>query len=138
MAWEKFDGIGIDDRRLTDACRKAVDDVTAAAAIYAKQNHPGWKNVTTHAEGSIRMEPAVVHGDIITGYFGSYNVDYFIWLEIGHHVLSMRGFDKHGRGSPEAAFGRFIPGDYTLRRAADAEFPSLGRRLAQRIGGLKA
>lgn len=117
MAWEQFDHLGISEERLDQAARQAVDDVTAAAAIYAKQNHPGWNNVTGLAEGSIRMEPAVDEGERVVGYFGSYDVNYFIWLEIG-------------------ANGH--PGDYTLRRAADAEFPSLGRRLAQRIGGLKA
>lgn len=116
MGWEKFDKLGLTTAQLDRAALQAVDDTTAAAAIYAKQNHPGWKNVTGLAEGSIRMEPATIQGDHVVGYFGSFDVNYFIWLEIG----------ANGHA-----------GDFTLRRAADAEFPSLGRRLAARIGGLR-
>jgi hypothetical protein len=97
--------------RIEAAIPRAIDDTTAAAAIYAKQNHPGWNNRTGTAEGSIRFEPArkLATGKY-RGSFGSYDVNYFIYLELG-------------------ARGR--PGDRTLQRAADVEFPTLGRRLRE-------
>jgi hypothetical protein len=114
MPWRRIDPIAPRlIRRLDSAILAAMDDTTAAAAISAKQNHPGWRNRTGTAEGSLRMEPARRHGRIFRGLFGSFDVAYFIWLEIG-------------------ARGR--PGDHTLRRAADAEFPKLGARLRARLG----
>jgi hypothetical protein len=93
---------------LREAARRAIDDTTAAAAIQAKSDHPTWKNVTGTAEGSIRGDPARILSTVVRGLFGSFDVNYFIWLEIG----------ARGRS-----------GDRTLRRAADKEFPHLGRRL---------
>lgn len=83
---------------------QAVDDTTAAAAIHAKQNHPGWRNRTGTAEGSIRFDPAKqIAPGLIRGRFGSFAVNYFIWLEL-----------KHGAA---------------LRMAADVEFPRLPDRI---------
>lgn len=89
--------------RMVAASVKGVDDTTAATAIYAKRNHPGWRNRTGTAEGSIRMDPARVEGDRVRGRVGSFAVNYFIFLELIH-------------GS-------------ALRNAADVEFPSLARRI---------
>lgn len=86
----------------------AINETTARAAIFAKRNH-GWSNRTGTAEGSIRMEPAVkVGANRYRGRFGSFDVAYFIYLELGT---------------------RFMRADHTLRRAADAEFPRLPARL---------
>lgn len=101
------------EERVQRAIPLAMDDTTAAAAIFAKGNHPGWKNRTGTAEGSIRAEPARREGGGWHAEFGSYGVDYFIWLEIG----------ARGRS-----------GDNTLRRAADAEFPRLPDRLRFHLG----
>lgn len=90
------------------AVQYAMNDTTAAAAIFAKQNHPGWQNRTGTAEGSIRGDPARREGDRMIALFGSFDVNYFIWLEIGT---------------------RFREGDHTLVRAADAEFPKLPERI---------
>lgn len=109
MAWKRTDRIDV-SRLAAPKILAAIDDTTAAAAIQAKSSHPNWQNRTGAAEGSIRMEPAVqVSPTRYRGRFGSFDVDYFIWLEIG-------------------ANGH--PGDFTLRRAADAIFPTLGARLA--------
>jgi hypothetical protein len=96
-------------RDLDRAIEGAMNDTTAAAAIQAKRNHSGWRNVTGTAEGSIRGQPARKSGRGWSALFGSFDVDYFIWLEIG----------ARGRA-----------GDRTLRRAADVEFPKLAGRVA--------
>lgn len=92
-------------QRVMDAVTVGVNDTTAAAAIEAKSNHPGWQNRTGTAEGSIRQEAAQVDGSIVRGRFGSFDVAYMIWLEL-----------KHGSA---------------LRRAADVEFPALGDRIRE-------
>lgn len=94
-------------RKVLDACTAGVNDTTAAAAIYAKQNHSGWQNRTGTAEGSIRSDGAKREGGSVVGQFGSYGVDYMIWLEL-----------KHGSA---------------LRQAADVEFPTLARRIRERF-----
>jgi hypothetical protein len=97
-------------RALLEECaRRGIDDTTAAAAIFSKGHHPNWQNRTGTAEGSIRGQPARRERGGIVGRFGSFDVDYFIWLEIG-------------------ANGH--PGDNTLRRGADAEFPKAPQRIA--------
>lgn len=112
--WRRMDPLSEPLRRRVEAAvPEAIDDVTSAAAIFAKGHHPGWNNRTGTAEGSIRMEPATRAGSgRWRGAFGSFDVDYFLWLEIG-------------------ARGR--PGDHTLQRAADVEFRHLGARLRERL-----
>lgn len=108
----EWNGVRISNR-VAGAALRAIDDTTAAASLSARQHH-GWRNRTGTAEGSIRPEPARQVGPAhFRGLFGSFDVNYFIWLEIG-------------------ARGR--PGDYTLRRAADAEFPKVGDRFAAHMG----
>jgi len=117
MGWKKVDPIKFPN--IDTVCLNALNDTTAAAAIYAKQHHEGWKNRTGTAEGSIRFDPAKKVGPTrYRGLFGSFDVRYFIFLELGHHTRS----------------GSWWQGDHTLRRAADATFPSLGARLKARFG----
>jgi hypothetical protein len=107
----KLDWHGEDvSERTGEAVQAAMNDTTAAAAIFSKGNHPGWNNVTGTAEGSIRGDPARKDGDVWRALFGSFDVNYFIWLEIGT---------------------RFHEGDNTIRRGADAEFPKLAERIAK-------
>lgn len=136
MPWSKVDPIALPLQRVLDAAiPAAIDDTTAAAAIEAKRNH-GWQNRTGTAEGSIRFDPATKVGPgRWRGVFGSFDVMYFIFLELGHFVASARGFQYRG-GHPERAFARFIKGDHTLRRAADVEFPKIGARLRARMAGI--
>ena len=101
------------NQRLEAAVIAGINDTTAAAVISAKRNHPGWKNRTGAAEGSIRQRPAVIVGqNRYRGGFGSFAVFYFIFLELGT---------------------RFITADHTLRRAADAEFPRIGANIARHL-----
>ena len=67
------------------AAKAGVNQTMSQAAIYAKRNHPGWKNITTKAEGSIRVvEKAQERGSFIVGLWGSRNVLYMLWLELKH------------------------------------------------------
>lgn len=69
--------------RMIRASKKGVDKTTAEAANHAKTHHP-WVNRTGTAEGSIQSRPAIlIEGKLVRGEFGSYGVDYFLWLEIG-------------------------------------------------------
>lgn len=114
----KWTGEAVEHAILAKAVPQAMDDTTAAAAIASKSSHPGWKNRTGIAEGSIRGDPAVPVGSTRwVALFGSFDVAYFIWLEIG----------ARGRS-----------GDYTLRRGADKEFPKLPDRIRARAKALKA
>ena len=100
--------------RVAGIVPRAMDDTTAAASIQAKGDHPGWHNRTGTAEGSIRGEPARRFGPTLwRALFGSFDVNYFLWLEIG----------ARGRA-----------GDRTLQRAADREFPRLGQRIRALLG----
>lgn len=67
---------------------------------------------TSTALGSIMFEPARVLGERVVGRRGSFDVAYFIFLEIG-------------------ARGR--PGNFMLRRAADQEYPKLAERIKARF-----
>lgn len=97
--------------RLERAVRMGIDETTAAAAIYAKQNHPTWQNRTGTLEGSIRMDPAQKVGPHTwRGRFGSFDVMYAKFLELGT---------------------RFIAAGYFLRNAADVTFPTVGQRIAR-------
>lgn len=107
-------GEEVEQKVMGVAVPNAMNDTTAAAAIFAKGNHPGWRNRTGTAEGSIRGDPARRDGDRWVALFGSFDVNYFIWLEIGT---------------------RFFEGDNTLRRAADVEFPRLAERIRKYLEG---
>lgn len=104
IVWKGVDVV----KAMSDDIQAAINDTTAAAAISAKKSHPTWRNRTGTAEASIQMRPAVKKRGSWTGLFGSFDVVYFIWLEIGT---------------------RFRAGDFTIRRAADAEFPRVSDRL---------
>ena len=81
-----------------------LNDTAAACVTEAKNNHPGWNNVTSTAEGSVAIwEPARRVGTFSRVIWGSRGVKYVIWLELKH--------------------GSF------LRNAADKVYPSLQRRI---------
>ncbi len=87
-------------RKARRAAKDAINETIAEAVRHAKQNHPGWKNRTGTAEGSIRViEFAHREGNRTVGLWGSIGVDYMIWLEL-----------KHGAA---------------LRSAGDATYPKL-------------
>jgi len=95
--------------RVAKASRAGIDVVMALCVPAAKSETPV---ITGTAQGSIQMRPASIMGRRIVGIWGSFNVNYFIWLEIG-----ARG--RAGRGM--------------LRRAADRFYPTLAGVIRQRL-----
>ena len=63
----------------------------ARSVTLAKQNHPGWKNISTVAQTSIRIQEAAKFRRIgaIYGRWGSVAVHYFLYLEL-HHGSALR------------------------------------------------
>ena len=98
--------------KLREACKVAIDETTAEAVEHAKSNHP-WKNVTGTLEGSLQMRPAEVSGESVRGEWGSYDVLYAIFQELG---------TVHMAGNPY------------LRPAADATYGKLAGRIEAAMG----
>ncbi len=91
-------------RKFRQAAKDAINQTMSEAVRHGKQNHPGWKNRTGTAEGSIRIiDFAHREGSRTVGRWGSVDVDYMIWLEL-----------KHGSA---------------LRSAGDATYPKLIDRI---------
>ena len=63
---------------------------------------------TTALQGSIRMEPATVHMGGVKGTWGSFDINYALWQEIGTSVMSAQPY---------------------LRPSADAEYGGLEERI---------
>jgi HK97 gp10 family phage protein len=89
------------------ASKVGVDATTAACVTHAKSNHP-WKNETGTLEGSLQMRPAEESGESVRGEWGSFDVLYAIFQELG---------TVHMAANPY------------LRPAADAEYPNLAGRI---------
>lgn len=71
--------------RALKAAKWGVDKVMSEAVISAKNNHPGWHNVTGTAEGSVNIVTfAQEDRDLVRGLWGSAAVHYVIWLELKH------------------------------------------------------
>ena len=97
-------------KKMLGAQKKGVDAILAACVLSAKNNHPGWQNVTATAEGSVRIVKFAdrLAAGRIGGVWGSVDVDYVIWLELNH--------------------GSF------LRRAARANYPRLASKIRSFFG----
>jgi hypothetical protein len=93
--------------RMQEATRRGIDATCAAAVTPAKQRV---RRRTGLLQGSIQFRPAKRVGGRTVGSFGSYDVSYALWQEIGTGRMSAQPY---------------------LRPAADAEFP----KLHSRIGG---
>ncbi len=118
--------------KMRAAIRFGMDSVMADCVVTAK----GLVHVRTSVlQGSIQMRPAVDEGSRIIGIWGSYSVNYAIFIEEGTqpHVIYPRfkkalywpGADHPVRmvnhpGNPAYPF---------LRPAADMHYPSLGLRI---------
>lgn len=93
------------EKRVEGASKRAIDRTTEVTAEYARSHHPGWKNVTGAAEGSIGTNPARLQKRQIRGNVtgGEGDAFYLLILEV-----------KNGSA---------------LRNAADVNFPDVARRL---------
>ena len=59
-------------KEVEDRAIKAIDKKLSAVVIDAKKNHPGWKNISTVAEGSVKVQRwAKKQGNLIIGTWGS-------------------------------------------------------------------
>jgi len=75
----KWNGKPVIDKVML-ASAKAIDSVMAKCIASAKIDVPV---VTATLQGSIRMEPAQMQGDNLVGKWGSYNVMYAVFVELG-------------------------------------------------------
>jgi HK97 gp10 family phage protein len=112
MARTTWNAGAVEDH-IRDAVRRAIDETTAACVARAKSNHP-WKNRTGTLEGSIQMRPAQAGPEGIRGEWGSYNVRYALFQEIGTSRMRARPY---------------------LRPAAQIEYPRLPDRIRRNLGG---
>ena len=89
----KWNGDAI-KRKWAEAAKIGVDKTMSEAVIEAKRNHPGWKNVTGFAEGSIGIVGfAEAQGSRVRGLWGSSSCSYMIWLELKHGSALRRSAD---------------------------------------------
>ena len=100
--------------RVQGASKRAINRTTEATVAHFRANHPGWRNVTGTAEGSVRSVPARLQKRRIRGGVAGGEGDAFYLL-----ILEVK------KGS-------------ALRNAADVEFPNVQDRLADEYehGGL--
>ena len=92
------------EARLLKATRQGTDETTAACVNDAKPNTPV---VTGILQGSERAEPAEIKGDIVSADWGSFDVNYALFIE---------------------------EREFMLRNAADKEYPKLAGRIKKRYG----
>lgn len=97
------------------ASRLAIDQTTGAAVDQAKDNHT-WQNVTGTLEGSLQMRQAEVLPGRIRGQWGSFTVNYALWLEIGTSRMAAQPY---------------------LRPSADSEYPLLAGRIRANLAALR-
>ena len=92
-------------KRVKRAAEIGINDTMARSVTLAKQSHPGWRNVTGTAEGSIRIvEKAKQERGSIFGRWGSAAVHYFLYLELYHgSALRSAGGEDCTRNSPSAS-----------------------------------
>lgn len=101
------------ERAVLAAAKLGIDQTMSACVIDAKQNHPGWRNRTGAAEGSMRIireARKIDNENGAIGRWGSKGIFYMIWLELNH-------------GS-------------ALRSSADRNYPSLKGRIKANLAGM--
>lgn len=130
MAEERLRWYGDDvKKKVMRACVVGVNRTMAVCVAEAKHTHP-FTNRTGTAERSIRIaRPAQVAGDAVFGLWGSLQVAYFKWLELGTQAMRAKR-RRAGQASESAPWkgGSFAP---TLRPVALRVYPLLGRLVNQ-------
>lgn len=72
-------------KKILKAAERGMNKTMSDAVITAKSSHPGWRNQTGTAEGSIRVVKfAERRGQGSIGSWGSPDVNYTWWLELKH------------------------------------------------------
>lgn len=118
-----LDWKGDEVQKKMEACiKKGINQTMSAAVIHAKKNHP-WQNRTGTLEGSIRpVVAARKEGDEFVGLWGSVDVAYALYLELGLKFNLVKG---------AASFGQRRRAFPFLRPAAEVEYPKLAGRIAK-------
>ena len=96
-------------KELTHATRLGIDETMSKCVVDAKSNYyQGHGLITSVLQGSIKMEPSALRDGHVVGTWGSFTVDYALYVEQGT--------------------GR-TPGQGQLQGAADREYPRLAARI---------
>ena len=81
-------------RGIHRAAGQAINATMRDGVQHAKANHPGWKNRTATAEGSVKiLKHASQKGSRAVGMWGSSGVGYVIWLELKHGAFLRNAAD---------------------------------------------
>ena len=135
--------------KVAAATMLAVDKTMSACVDDAKANHPGYPpaskpyepyaNRTATAVGSIRISDfASANGFIISGEWGSADVNYALFLEIGTSTSGPTAEERAAGGLLNAIpppIGPLMAPRPVLRPAADREYPLLGARIRAALAG---
>ena len=118
-------------KRLRKAMIAGVNETMGAAVVHARRNHP-WQNRTGTLEGSIDIsEFAAESSNGVRGVWGSRDVVYALMQELGGTIRPTRAdalvFEIDGETVVTQEVT--IPPSPYLRPAADAEYPSLAKRI---------
>jgi len=100
--------------KMVRAAKWGIDKTMSKAVVYAKsQLWLGHGLRTATLQGSIQMRPAEERGRAVVGQWGSFDVHYAIFVELGTSRM------------------KAIP---YLRPAADVEYPKLAKRIKAAFG----
>lgn len=107
----KLDWKGDDIKGKALRAAKIGIDQTMAACVTSAKGKVRVKTATL--QGSIRFEPAIAFANGARGVWGSFDVDYALWQEIGTSKMSAQPY---------------------LRPSADAQYPQLETRIQAAFG----
>lgn len=96
-------------RAVMAAARGGIDETMARAVVEAKRRVPV---LTGTLQGSLQMRPARERGGGVVGLWGSFSVQYAVYVEMGTGRMGARPY---------------------LRPAADQEYPGLAGRIQRRL-----
>ena len=97
--------------KLLKAVKDGIDETMAECVTEAVRIVPV---DTTTLQGSLRVEPAEISRNEVVGEWGSFDVDYAIYVELGTYKMRAQPY---------------------LRPSADREYPHLKGRIARRFRG---
>lgn len=100
-------------RKAIEATQWGIDQTMAVAVTGAKSElYPGHGWQFGFLQGSLQLRPAVVVGNVVVGLWGSFDINYAIFIEQGTGVFTGLGY---------------------LQNNADREYPKLAGRIAKRF-----